>query len=215
MPGNCGFDVPWSEHFRSRHAGQPVKPVSAWLEDGTPLQGEFIVTEHGVEGGLVYALSAPLRDALREQGGVTLRLDLAPNRDVPRLARDLAKPRGSQSMANHLRKQAGIEGAKAGLLREVLGAGLPEPAALAAAIKDLPLKLTAPRPLDEAISTAGGVGFGSLDGRLMLKTLPGVFCAGEMLDWEAPTGGYLLTACFATGRAAGIGALEWLRGGAP
>ncbi|HEV2238776.1 MAG TPA: NAD(P)/FAD-dependent oxidoreductase, partial [Ktedonobacterales bacterium] len=133
------------------------------------------------------------------------------NRDVPRLTEDLAKPRGSQSAANHLRKQAGIEGAKAGLLREVLGKALPPPAVLAAVIKDLPLRLTATRPLDEAISTAGGVRFESLDGYLMLKSAPGVFCAGEMLDWEAPTGGYLLTACFATGRAAGLGAAAWLR----
>ncbi|HEV2111818.1 MAG TPA: TIGR03862 family flavoprotein [Gammaproteobacteria bacterium] len=214
-PANCGFDVGWSEPFRGRHAGQPVKPVTAWLEDGMPQQGEFIVTEHGVEGGLIYALSAPLRDAIATRGGVTLHLDLAPNRDVLRLARDLAKPRGSQSMANHLRKQAGIEGVKAGLLREALGTELPAPAVLAATIKDLPLKLTAPRPLDEAISSAGGVDFEALDEHLMLKALPGVFCAGEMLDWEAPTGGYLLTACFATGRAAGIGALGWFHGKSP
>jgi hypothetical protein len=209
-PANCGFDAAWSEHFRGRFAGQPVKPVTAWLEDGTPKQGEFIVTAEGVEGGLIYALSAALRDAIEKQGSVMLHLDLAPNRDTPRLARDLAKPRGTQSQANHLRKQAGIDGAKAALLREVLGKELPGPAGLAAAIKDLPLKLDSPRPLDEAISTAGGVSFGSLDEHLMLKALPGVFCAGEMLDWEAPTGGYLLTACFASGRAAGAGALAWL-----
>lgn len=210
-PANCGFDVPWSEHFRTRFAGEPVKPVTAWLEDGAPRQGEFIVTEYGVEGGLVYALSAELRDALAAQGGVTLHLDLVPNRDVPRLAQDLAKPRGSQSTANHLRKQAGIEGVKAGLLREVTGPGaLPPSGELAALLKDLPLKLTAVRPLDEAISTAGGVAFEAMDGRLMLRALPGVFCAGEMLDWEAPTGGYLLTACFATGKAAGEGAAAWL-----
>lgn len=210
-PANCGFEVPWSTHFREHSAGQPVKPVAAWLEDGTPLQGEFIITGYGIEGGLVYALSASLRDAIAVHGNVTLHLDLAPNRDVPRLTEDLAKPRGSQSAANHLRKQAGIEGAKSGLLREVLGKELPPPAVLAAAIKDLPLRLTATRPLDEAISSAGGVRFESLDGYLMLKSAPGVFCAGEMLDWEAPTGGYLLTACFATGRAAGLGAAAWLR----
>ena len=210
-PANCGFEVAWSEHFRQRHAGQPVKPVSAWLEDGTPHQGEFIVTEHGIEGGLVYALSAPLRDAIAAHGGGTLYLDLAPNRDAPRLAQDLSKPRGSQSMSSHLRKQAGIEGVKAGLLREVLGVELPEATKLAAAIKELPLKLSAARPLDEAISTAGGVSFETLDPDLMLRELPGVFCAGEMLDWEAPTGGYLLTACFATGHSAGEGAAAWLR----
>jgi len=212
-PSNCGFDVTWSEHFCSRHAGQPVKPVSVWLEDGTPQQGEFIVTEQGIEGGLVYALSAPLREAIAARGGVTLYLDLAPNRDALRLSQDLSKPRGSQSVSNHLRKQAGMEGVKAGLLREVLGVELPEAAQLAAAIKELPLRLTAARPLDEAISTAGGVSFEALDADLMLRELPGVFCAGEMLDWEAPTGGYLLTACFATGRAAGEGALRWLARG--
>jgi predicted flavoprotein YhiN len=138
-----------------------------------------------------------------------------PNRDLPRLLQDLRKPRRGQSMANHLRKQAGIEGVKAGLLREALGKELPdEPAELAEAIKDLPLKLAATRPIDEAISTAGGVAAEALDGHLMLKRLPGVFCAGEMLDWEAPTGGYLLTACFASGRVAGKGALDWLRSGA-
>ena len=211
-PANCGFEVPWSAHFRERFAGQPVKPVTAWMEDGTPVQGEFVVTEQGIEGGLVYALSAPLREAIAAQGSATLHLDLAPNRDVPRLVQDLSRPRGSQSLANHLRKQAGIEGVKAGLLREVLGKELPAAPALAASLKDLPLKITATRPLDEAISSAGGVSFAALDRRLMLKAMPGVFCAGEMLDWEAPTGGYLLTACFATGRAAGEGALDWLRG---
>ncbi len=210
-PANCGFEVRWSAHLRERFAGQPVKPVTAWLEDGVPQQGEFIVTAHGVEGGLIYALSAQLRDAIGAGGEAILHLDLVPNRDVPRLAQDLAKPRGSQSMANHLRKQAGIEGVKAGLLYEALGRELPEAGALAAALKDLTLTLTAPRPLDEAISTAGGVAFEALDGHLMLRALPGVFCAGEMLDWEAPTGGYLLTACFASGRAAGTGALDWLR----
>ncbi len=210
-PANCGFEVSWSDHFRERYAGQPVKPVTAWLEDGAPLQGEFVVTEQGIEGGLIYVLSAPLRDAIVARGAVTLHLDLVPNRDVPRLAQALAKPRGSQSMANHLRKQAGIEGVKAGLLREVLGKALPTAGELAAAIKDLPLTLSATRPLDEAISSAGGVSLAAMDQRLMLKALPGVFCAGEMLDWEAPTGGYLLTACFATGRAAGLGAADWLK----
>ena len=209
-PSNCGFEVAWSDHFRQRHAGQPVKPVSAWLEDGTPQQGEFIVTERGIEGGLIYGLSSPLREAIAVRGSVTLYLDLAPNRDVLRLSQDLSKPRGAQSMSNHLRKQAGIEGVKAGLLREVLGVELLEAGKLAASIKELPLKLTAARPLDEAISTAGGVRFEALDADLMLRELPGIFCAGEMLDWEAPTGGYLLTACFATGRAAGEGAARWL-----
>jgi uncharacterized flavoprotein (TIGR03862 family) len=210
-PANCGFDVAWSEHLRGRFAGEPVKPVTAWLEDEAPRQGEFIVTEHGLEGGLIYALSAPLRDSIDATGSATLHLDLAPNRDLPKLLQDLRKPRGGQSLANHLRKQAGIEGVKAGLLREVLGKDLPEDAAaLAQAIKDLPVKLTAARPLDEAISSAGGIPASELDPHLMLRKLPGVFCAGEMLDWEAPTGGYLLTACFASGRVASAGALAWL-----
>jgi hypothetical protein len=210
-PANCGFETPWSEHLRTRFAGAPVKPVTAWLEDGAPLQGEFVITEQGVEGGLVYALSAALRDAIEKQGAATLHLDLAPNRDLPRLSQDLRKPRRGQSMANHLRKQAGLEGAKAGLLREVLGKDLPDdPLRLAETIKDLPLTLRATRPLDEAISSAGGVAAAALDGHLMLSRLPGVFCAGEMLDWEAPTGGYLLTACLASGRVAGQGAATWL-----
>ena len=210
-PTNCGFETRWSEHFRARFAGAPVKPVTAWWEDGMPVQGEFVITEQGVEGGLIYALSVPLRDAIEKQGKTTLHLDLAPNRDLPRLLQDLRKPRRGQSMANHLRKQAGIEGVKAGLLREILGKDLPDdPVLLAEAIKDLPLDLHGTRPIDEAISTAGGIAALELDERLMLKRLPGVFCAGEMLDWEAPTGGYLLTACFASGRVAGKGAAAWL-----
>ncbi|MGE5624103.1 MAG: TIGR03862 family flavoprotein [Bacillota bacterium] len=210
-PANCGFDVAWSEHFRQRYAGQPVKPVTTRLEDGAPLQGEFVVTDYGIEGGLIYALSAELREAIEARGAAALHLDLAPNRDAPRLMEGLRKPRRGQSMANHLRKQAGVEGVKIGLLREVLGKHLPDDATLLAeAIKDLPLRVTAARPLAEAISSAGGVRFSELDENLMLKRFPGVFCAGEMLDWEAPTGGYLLTACFASGYAAGKGAMGWL-----
>jgi predicted flavoprotein YhiN len=141
----------------------------------------------------------------------TIRLDLAPDRDMARLTDDLSRPRGKRTMATHLRRQAHIEGVKAGLLREVVPKeDFADPARLAAAIKALPLRLVAPRPLEEAISTAGGVPFEVLDERLMIRALPGVFCVGEMLDWEAPTGGYLLTACFATGRAAGAGAAVWL-----
>jgi uncharacterized flavoprotein (TIGR03862 family) len=212
---NCGFETRWSEHFRTRFPGAPIKSVTAWVDDREPVQGEFVVTEQGVEGGLIYALSASLRDAIDSAGSAVLHLDLAPNRDLPRLLQDLRKPRGGQSMANHLRKQAGIEDVKAGLLREVLGKELPDdPMKLAEAIKDLPLRLHATRPIDEAISTAGGIASGALDAHLMLTKLPGVFCAGEMLDWEAPTGGYLLTACFASGRVAGQGAVDWLRSGA-
>ncbi|WP_428825165.1 TIGR03862 family flavoprotein [Azonexus sp. IMCC34842] len=209
-PANCGFDVAWSAHFRERFAGQPVKPVVAALGERRQ-QGEFNITASGIEGGLIYALSAPLRDALADDGQAALRLDLAPGRSLERLTAELAQPRGRDSLANHLRRRVGIDGVKAGLLRELLPAEtLNAPASLAAAIKALAVPVTAPRPLDEAISTAGGVSFAGLDEALMLKNLPGVFCAGEMLDWEAPTGGYLLTACFASGRVAGAGAATWL-----
>jgi len=210
QPANCGFDVAWSPYFSERFAGQPVKPVIASVA-GRRQQGEFNITAGGIEGGLVYALAAPLRDALATEGGAVLHLDLAPGRTLARLTADLSRPRGHDSLANHLRRRAGIEGVKAGLLRELLPAEtLTAAAQLAAAIKHLPLPVTATRPIDEAISTAGGVTFEALDANLMLRDLPGVFCAGEMLDWEAPTGGYLLTACFATGHAAGQGARAWL-----
>jgi len=215
-PANCGFDCAWSEHFKSRYAGHPVKSLQAACTDAEgeehQIQGECVITETGLEGGLVYALSAPLRDTLETLGFATLRLDLTPGRSLKSLAANLAKPRGTASLAKHLQKRAGIEGVKAGLLREVLEPeDFADPTELAHAIKSLPLRLSATRPLDEAISSAGGVAFDGLDPHLMLKDLPGVFCAGEMLDWEAPTGGYLLTACFATGKAAGEGAVDWLR----
>ena len=211
-PANCGFDVGWSTHFSARFAGQPVKPVIG-SAGGQRLQGEFTITAGGIEGGLVYALSAPLRDALVQGGSAELCLDLAPGRTLARLSAELARPRGHDSLANHLRRRAGIEGVKAGLLREFLPIStLTAPDQLAAAIKDFRLPVKAPRPIDEAISTAGGVSFEGLDEKLMLRDLPGVFCAGEMLDWEAPTGGYLLTACLSTGRVAGLGARAWLAG---
>ncbi|MCC6657698.1 MAG: TIGR03862 family flavoprotein [Rhodocyclaceae bacterium] len=214
-PANCGFDAGWSEHFRARFAGQPVKPVVARCVDAAGAawrkQGEFVVTDTGVEGGLIYALSAPLREALAAGAPATLRLDLAPGWELPRLAAELSRPRGARSLSSHLPSRIGLKGVKTGLLRELLpAADFADPARLAAAIKDLPLPLIAPRPLAEAISSAGGVAFEALDARLMVRALPGVFCAGEMLDWEAPTGGYLLSACFAAGRAAGLGALAWL-----
>ena len=211
-PTNCGFDVAWSSHFSERFAGHPVKPVVASVA-GRSQQGEFNITASGIEGGLVYALSAPLRDALETAGHAELYLDLAPGKSLDRLRADLARPRGRDSLANHLRRRVGIEGVKAGLLRELLPfSALTATDSLAAAIKHLPLPVRAARPIDEAISTAGGIAFSALDENLMLRDLPGVFCAGEMLDWEAPTGGYLLTACFATGRAAGQGARAWLAG---
>ena len=209
-PANCGFDVAWSPYFSERFAGQPIKPVIATCA-GQTRQGEFNITATGIEGGLIYALSAPLRDALERDGQATLNLDLAPGRSVERLAADLARPRGRDSLANHLRRRAAIEGVKAALLRECCPAEtLDSPVALAAAIKNLPLPVTATRPIDEAISTAGGVRFAVLDEQLMVRDRPGLFCAGEMLDWEAPTGGYLLTACLASGRVAGEGMRRWL-----
>lgn len=216
QPTNCGFDVGWSEHFRTKFAGDPVKSVAVVMRNDAGAEswhpGEFVITETGVEGGVIYVVSASLRDEIMAKGVATLRLDLAPDRDVPRLTHDLSRPRGKRTMATHLQRQAHIEGVKAGLLREVVTKeDFADPARLAAAIKALPLRLIAPRPLEEAISTAGGVPFEALDERLMIRALPGLFCAGEMVDWEAPTGGYLLTACFATGRAAGAGAVAWLK----
>jgi uncharacterized flavoprotein (TIGR03862 family) len=209
-PSNCGFDVTWSEFFRSRYAGQPVKSVVASFGD-IRRQGEFVVTADGVEGGLIYALSAGLRDAIAASGKAVLKLDLVPARTAPQVLTDLARPRGKNSLSNYLRKAAGLDGVKAGILRDVLPPEVfDDPKRLAESIKALPLVLNAPRPLAEAISTAGGVGFSELDESLMLAKIPGVFCAGEMLDWDAPTGGYLLTACFASGKAAGEGALAWL-----
>jgi predicted flavoprotein YhiN len=173
--------------------------------------GEFVITETGVEGGVIYTVSATLRDEILATGMAMLRIDLAPDRDVQHVARDLWKARGKRSMATHLQRHAHIEGVKAGLLREVVPKeDFTNQARLAAAIKSLPLRLVAPRPLKEAISTAGGVGFDSLDERLMSVALPGLFCAGEMLDWEAPTGGYLLTACLASGWVAGSGAARFI-----
>ncbi|MBL8405428.1 MAG: TIGR03862 family flavoprotein [Dechloromonas sp.] len=210
-PANCGFDVDWSPHFRERHAGQAVKPVVATTGEQTR-QGEFNITGSGLEGGLIYALAADLRDTLARDGRALLHLDLAPGRTRDRLVADLARPRGRDSLANHLRRRAGIEGVKAALLRELCTPEtLASAPALAAAIKNLPLPVTATRPLDEAISSAGGVSFAALDADLMLRGMPGVFCAGEMLDWEAPTGGYLLTACFASGQVAARGMLGWLQ----
>lgn len=209
-PSNCGFDVAWSTHLRERFAGTPVKPVTLTF-NGEGHRGEFVISEHGIEGSGVYAHSAALRDAIERDGEATLMLDLAPDRSEERLAGELSRPRGKLSMANHLRKAAGIEGAKAALLRECLPAeAFNDPSHLAAGIKALPLRLKSARPIAEAISSAGGIAFEALDENFMLRSAPGVFCAGEMLDWEAPTGGYLLTACFATGRAAGLGAARWL-----
>ena len=214
-PSNCGFDVGWSDYFRSRFAGQPLKSVALSFTDfagnNHRRTGELMLSDTGVEGSLIYAVSAHLRDVITAQGVANIQLDLAPDKSLQRLMGEIAHPRGARSLASHLQSRAGIKGAKMGLLRERVPAhDFIDPSRLAHAIKSLPITLTAPRPIDEAISSAGGVVFGELDAYLMLRKLPGVFCAGEMLDWEAPTGGYLLTGCFASGRAAGLGALNWL-----
>jgi uncharacterized flavoprotein (TIGR03862 family) len=213
-PANSGFEVAgWSEHLRGKFAGAPLKNVTLALDGETPRRGEFVLTEHGIEGSLVYALSAAIRQRLEQHGSAQVYLDLQPERPLEKVTALLSKPRGSASMAKHLHRQLGLDGAKAALLRELTTpADFADMNRLARAIKALPIELLRTRPLDEAISSAGGVTFAALDQNLMLRALPGTFCAGEMLDWEAPTGGYLLTACFATGRAAGLGALAWLRG---
>ena len=213
QPSNCGFEVQaWSDLLVSKFAGAPLKNVAIGLNDDIPRLGECVITATGVEGSLIYALSAPIREAINAHGSATVHIDLLPGRPVDKLQAALSKPRGSRSMAKHLHSQVGIDGVKAALLRELTDAAtFADPALLARALKALPLTLVKTRPLDEAISSAGGVTFEAMDERLMLKALPGVFCAGEMLDWEAPTGGYLLTGCFASGRAAGFGLLEWLQ----
>ena len=209
-PSNCGFDVAWSEHFREKYDGHPLKSVVLSFGEFRQ-QGEFIVTKEGVEGGLIYAASAPMRDEIDANGRAVMHLDLKPDRTLEWLMDKLSHPRGKRSLASYLEKSLGIYGVKAGLLREfVSNEDFTNAERLAGFIKALPVPLTAPRPLDEAISSAGGVTFESLDERLMMRALPGVFCAGEMLDWEAPTGGYLLTACFSSGYAAGLGVVNWL-----
>ena len=222
QPANCGFDVGWSDYFSQRFAGAPIKPVRLHFDDGqgSPFdrQGEFVITAGGIEGSLVYAASARLRDAIRRDGQATLHLDLLPGRSLAQLSASLAKGRGNRSLPNHLKEHAGLDGAKAALLRERWSADAlsrrvaQDAAGLAAELKAWPVTVTAARPIDEAISTAGGVRFETLDAQAMLTAVPGVFCAGEMLDWEAPTGGYLLQASLASGRVAAQGLLAWLGG---
>jgi len=223
-PSNCGFEVAgaahrgavgWSEHFSSRWAGQALKSVAVELRDAAGQAwrqlGEFVVTQYGVEGSLVYAASARLREAIDAAGSATIYVDLLPARSLDWVRAELVHPRGSRSLSTHLKSRLGLAGVKAALLHERLDkATLADAARLAAMIKALPLALTSARPIDEAISSAGGVRFEALDASLMLQAAPGVFCAGEMLDWEAPTGGYLLSACFASGVVAGDGARDWL-----
>ncbi len=212
QPSNCGFDVSaWSELMVSKFAGAPLKNVAIGLRDDAPRLGECVITATGIEGSLIYALSAPIRETINRDGSATVHIDLLPSKPLDKVRAALAKPRGSRSMSKHLHSQLGLDGVKAALLRELTPAEhFNDPAQLAVDIKALPLRLVKTRPIDEAISTAGGVPFEALDERLMLKQLPGVFCAGERRDWAAPTGASLLTGCFASGRAAGRGMLEWL-----
>jgi uncharacterized flavoprotein (TIGR03862 family) len=215
---NCGFELAWSEHFQARFAGQPLKAVALALDDGTGSchfeRGEFLLTDYGIEGALVYALSGRMRRAIQHTGRARLKLDLFPERSQQHLAQALARPRGKRSFGEFLRRSIGLKGVRAGVLRECCPSASELSAEdLAACLKALPLTVTAMRPIDEAISTAGGIDLRELNRQLMLEKLPGVFCAGEMLDWDAPTGGYLLTACFASGKLAGLGAAEWIKAG--
>ncbi|MEJ2758008.1 MAG: TIGR03862 family flavoprotein, partial [Anaerolineales bacterium] len=209
-PANCGFDVAWTPFFRDKFEGEPLKSIAITFNDQRTL-GEFIITANGVEGSLIYALSAGLREAIDRGDKAIIHLDLTPEWTQEEVARKLARPRGSHSISKHLKNTVNITGVKSALLWEfVPREDFADPERLASAIKALPIPLIAPRPLEEAISTAGGVTFESVDEHLMLRGMPGVFCAGEMLDWEAPTGGYLLTASFASGYTAGNGVLAWL-----
>ena len=208
QPANCGFVVDWSQHFRSRFAGSPLKRLGLRFGMQT-VRGEAVVTQSGIEGGVIYALSGRLRDAIRACGVAVVALDLRPDLERATLADRLGGPRRSQSLANTLRKQAGLSPQAIGLVQEALHTGA-DAGDLAGLIKALPLRLLAPAPIEQAISSAGGVRLDALDGRLMLVDRLGVFAAGEMLDWEAPTGGYLLQACFSTGVAAAHGALAWM-----
>ncbi|TWA68727.1 hypothetical protein FBZ84_104374 [Azospirillum baldaniorum] len=210
-PSNMGFEVPWSDHLRERFAGQPVKSVGLAFGDRR-LKGEFVITETGIEGGAVYALSAPLRDAIEREGWAALTIDLMPDLPESAIAKRLRR-RGAESLSTFLKKSLSLTGPRAAVLREFTPASeLSDPAALARHIKGLSMVLTGVRPIERAISTAGGVRLGELDGSLMLTRLPGTFVAGEMLDWEAPTGGYLLQGCFAMGARVGKGVLGYLGG---
>jgi uncharacterized flavoprotein (TIGR03862 family) len=207
---NCGFHVPWSDGFKEKFAGEPVKPVALKVQ-AQSVKGEFVITPFGVEGSAIYTQSAHLRDQLECDGQAILHLDLTPDRSIENLLNALNKPQGSKSISTHIKRTIGLSGVKAGLLRECFSKDIySDMTRLATSIKDTPLKITAMRPIEEAISSAGGVTFDQLDENLMIKQTPGIFLAGEMLDWDAPTGGYLLTACFALGRQAGLGIANWI-----
>lgn len=212
---NCGFEVAWSEYLRDKFAGAPLKSVALSFTDmqdhTVRRQGEMVISAQGVEGSLIYAFSQRLREHLNAHGSATFMIDLAPGHDAERVLAEVSHPRGSRSVSGHLQRRVGLNAIKVALLREVLSKEqFADAATLAATIKALPITVLASLPIAEAISTAGGVCFSNLDQNLMLNTVPGTFVAGEMLDWEAPTGGYLLTACFATGLCAGLGARDWL-----
>lgn len=209
QPANCGFRVAWSAMFRDRHAGAPLKRIAMSLDGGPATRGEAMITAEGIEGGAVYALSAALRDAIGRDGFATLRIDLRPDLTLAALTQALDEPRRGASLSNFLRKRINLPPVSIGLVQEGLHAG-EEKTPLAALIKALPLRLTEPFGLARAISTAGGIARDELDERLMLRRHPGIFAAGEMIDWEAPTGGYLLQGCLATGAAAGHGVADWL-----
>jgi len=210
-PSNCGFRISWSEHMRARFAGQPLKTMALSF-GGHRVRGEAVITRDGLEGGAIYALSAPLREAIDAAGEALLLVDLLPDMNAEDIARRLRAPRGKQSLSNLLRKALSLSHVAIGLAQEATQGTLAarEPEAMALFLKAVPVTLTGVAPIDRAISTAGGVALDEIDDNFMLKKMPGVFVAGEMLDWEAPTGGYLLQACFATGAAAGEGALRHL-----
>jgi len=216
LSANCGFDVAWSAHLSEKFAGAPLKSVSLTFRDLEKIsesrEGEILIKEYGVEGSLIYAFSRKLRDYLAVHGKATFTLDMLPRRSLKQISADLARPRGSRTLSRHMQSVLGNNDLKRALLYEVLSREqMEDSASLAKYIKALPITVHSTRPIAEAISTAGGVRFEALDQNLMLKALPGIFVAGEMIDWEAPTGGYLLTGCFATGRWAGLGAAQWLR----
>ncbi|WP_137155187.1 TIGR03862 family flavoprotein [Rhizobium sp. FKL33] len=209
-PANCGFDVAWSAHFRDRFAGAPLKSVALTSAAGET-RGEFVISRHGIEGSLVYGHSAAVRDGLERGEAEPLIVDLQPDRSMDRIAQELRRQSAKVSFSNRLRKGAGLDGVKAALLREIIhDMAAYTPDSVARLIKRLPIPVVAPRPIEEAISSAGGVAWSELDDGFMVRKRPGLFLAGEMLDWEAPTGGYLLTACFSTGARAADGIHSWL-----
>ena len=215
QPSNCGFTANWSDHLKQKFAGKPVKAVRLIVQapDGPQItRSEFVITKTSLESGGIYTLSAALRSALTHDGSATLMLDLVPDIKIADLSQRLSRPRGKQSLSNHLRKTAGLSAVKLALLYEVTTKEiLNDPDKLTQTLKALPITITGTAPLDQAISTIGGVAWSALNDQLMLGAAPGVFCAGEMIDWDAPTGGYLITACLAMGRAVGQSAAAWLK----